>query len=459
MWQITAGINAGYPYLDDVPESPENAVQKPYPLTLWRITPGKNDGYPYFLTEPEPAPPVIVPVHQHAYVQVYDMMTDKEGFARNGIAILQPDSVAVTHIGQGEWSVTLTHPMDAQGRWRYIRERNILKVRGQLFTIMRVEADRHGSGTVTAYAEHITYQLSDPWLFPAAYPVQLLTGQQVLDYMFENLYYHAEAGQKSYAFEGTSDLDFDGVPYVYPAEKGMTALELLMGAGGLIEVKGGYLFRDNFRFSINSRMEGASENAFDIRIGKNMTGVRRTVDVSTFCTYFRGYDNYGSWFAIAWKPTPFMLTQYPHNIIRSQNFSYSQFNFAQLKQDVTAFWRANCRPVISYEIDIAEAQSDPENAFLRGDYRPGNSGRLYDPILGAAVTLTVTETETDGITGRVTRVTVGTSRSFTRPASYPAVIDIDPEPVAGAFRLRDSLGRALVGSDGKKIMRGIDYAG
>jgi hypothetical protein len=77
MWRITAGINDGYPYPDDAANLPESALAPPFPLTLWRITSGKNGGYPYFLTEPEPAPPVIVPVHQHAYVQVYDMMTDK----------------------------------------------------------------------------------------------------------------------------------------------------------------------------------------------------------------------------------------------------------------------------------------------------------------------------------------------------------------------------------------------
>ena len=452
-WFVPSG---GYPdntEFIDVPEQPQSEL----PRSQWRIVAGENNGYPWFDLLPEIPPLNVNPVEQQPYITIYDMDTPKEDFAGNGLAILEPSSAQIFEEQNGPFSVTLTHPIAPDGKWQYIKERNILKVRGQLFTIMTVlhNFTSENSGTVTVTAEHIFYQLADPWIFPILPERDLRTAScaEAIHIGMSEMYYHAEPGQHSYAYSGQSSLVWD-TPYIFPVERGMTFIELLIGSGGITDTKGGELYRDNFYFSIEERMENAKDDAFDIRLGLNLLGIERTIDVTTFCSYFRAYDNFGSWWAVAWKPTDFMLENFPHNIIRSQNFSYSEFDYDRLVQDGMAEFRRNGAPIISYKINLADVRNNPDfkecNEFF--EYKVGNSGRLYDPRLGGSMTLKITGTETDGITGRVTSITIGNTRSFTRSANYPAPVIADPEPQGGLVLVTDSDGVFCYDSDGVQII-------
>ena len=48
-------------------------------------------------------------------------------FSGNGLGAVTPMSCTVTETLNGEWELTLEHPLDAQGKWRRLIEGNILR--------------------------------------------------------------------------------------------------------------------------------------------------------------------------------------------------------------------------------------------------------------------------------------------------------------------------------------------
>ena len=462
-WVISGGVLTN----TNFPEMPQNTYAPEYPILGWRVEAGKNSGFPFFKLAPTVLP-ITVPVEQNQYICIYDMMTDAPLFEGNGLAILRPTKCEITEILNDEYSLTMTHPIDSEGRWRYIKERNIVKALGQLFTIMQVEWHWTGrdSGEVTVFAEHIFYQLGDPWIFPEDYgdsPPQCYDATTVLAIAESGMYYHAEPGQMNYNYDWRGDGETTGTsmtyddPYLYTNDEGRTFLDVIMGSSGILAVKGGELYRDNFYFSIRETMEFAKTDAFDIRLGLNERGITAKVDLSTFCSYFRCIDNFGGWFAWAWKPDTFILTQFPHHVIRSCNITFDEdkYNFDLVGQKATEEFKKNCYPVICYEIDIADVRRNPDYKENNPnfEYRPGNTGRLYDTRLGAGFTIKITETTTDAITGDVIKVVFGARRSFTRSADYPIIIDGAPEIDSAGVAVRDADGAFCYDADGKRIVQ------
>lgn len=459
-------IRDGYLTNTLFPAMPERPYEPEYPMLGWRIKSGVNSGYPYFELAPTLLP-IITPVEQNPYICIYDMKTDKTFFEGNGLAILRPTKCEITEILNGEYSLSMTHPIDAEGRWRFIKEYNIIKALGQLFTILQVEWHWTGRdcGEVTVYAEHIFYQLSDPWIFPENYgdtPPKFEHAQDVLAHAQSVMYYHPlDEGQVNYAFEwqNETDMTYD-TPYVYTNTEGRSFLDVIMGNSGILAAKGGELYRDNFHFSIKPTMENARTDAFDIRLGLNERGITKKVDLSTFCSYFRCVDNFGGWVAWAWNPASFTIAQFPHHVIRSCNVTMSEeeYDFDITDQTATTKFRENCYPVICYEIDLADVRRNPDYAEHNPnfEYRPGNTGRLCDEEAGLNVTIKITETTTDAITGDVIKVTFGSRRSFNRSGDYPVIIGDEPPAPVGEIPLQDADGFFMYDADGYRMVEAMD---
>ena len=208
---------------------------------------------------------------------------------------------------------------------------------------------------------------------------------------------------------------------------GVTPYEMLLGSQGFIAKLGGELYRDNFEMRINQRMYGAQDNAFELSMGYNLTGIKRTVDLTTFCTYLRCYDvsddNYGTWWAVSYDPST-LPRAYPRNVVRSKNFSYDEYREGQLERDGFAFWNQNCAPLVTYELNVKDLKHAPEYKDFVNNYRfkVGDKGRVWDERLSAWVEVEITRTEHDIITGDCVKVVIGTQRSFTRPVGYQPVI-------------------------------------
>lgn len=421
-WNI---IDGGYPFLTTHKTAKTFAFAEPYPTWLWKVvvddeTQAQSEDYPVLLYE---RPIIVTPVHQHPYICVYDMLTPQDGFSSNGQRILTPTSCRVVEELNGAYEITLEHPADGDGAWLQILELNILKVLGQLFTINRIVHSFTGSsGKLTAYATHISYQMADGWVYEAQIDAE--DGQHAIEQIQAATETHNGPERLEYKFTGTSDIE---MPYKAELSE-CTPIAALIGTDSksLINQLGGELYRDNFRFSINTVMEGAQEDAFYIRVGLNLCGIDRDVDYSSFCTYFRATDNYGQTWAVSYVPT----AKFAHNVVRSKTFKYDEPDTDRLAADGMAAFKENSEPKITYRIVIKDLRNNPDYAQFENlnRCRVGDWGWIHDERLGIATKQKVIKTVRDGITGELLEVTLGNfERSLTRPVNRQNVVATDSD--------------------------------
>lgn len=436
---------------DDKTRYPQYALDNSTKDWTFRKSVNVNTGIPFlpFWKYPtyEPPTPEGHEVYENPYLTVYDMETKQDNFDNHGLAILCPTSGRIIEELNGEYSLSFTHPRDTDNKWQYVLEMNVVKALGQLFVIQKVdEVQSGGSGYVSAYAEHITYTLNDKWIFP---PVTIAgyNGQTLIDSIMQQATDLGYDWQTTYDFDITTDLNApEGFRDWYEMSEGVTPYEMLIGGNGFVAKLGGELYRDNFHMSINSRMEGARDNAFELAIGYNLTGIKRTVDLTTFCTYLRGYDisngDYDNWFAVGWDPST-LPRPYPREVVRSTNFYYEHPEYAeegQLVRDTMLFFNQNCAPLVSYELNVVDLRRNPDYKMFSNNYRfkVGDKGRVWDERLKAWLELEITRTEHDIITGDCVKVVIGTQRSFTRPVGYQPVIS-----------------RGMIIPDAEKVLEGV----
>ena len=396
-----------------------------------KIYAGTNDGLPflpfwYYPFGGEPTPQGDL---ENNYICVYDMETQQNGFDNNGLAILEPTQCRVTEELNGGWFLTLTHPKDKLGKWHYILEMNIIKCLGQLFIIRKVTTkNTANSQTVTAYAEHITYHLCDYWLFPGT-SIAGYQGQTLINSILAQMWDVGEEGQTRYTFDITTDLNSDPTfKEWYEMPEGHTPYEMILGSNGFTSLIGGELYRDNFTVKINEHMYGSIDNAFVLHPNLNLKSIEKTVDVQTFCTYFRAYDDRGGWWAVAWDPTT-LPRAYPHNVVRSQNFTFDvedeYYDFNMLIRKGADYFGRYGAPLISFRIAVQDLKRHPEYKEFTNNYRfkVGDIGKVWDAEAERYYELEITKTVKDGITGECIEVVIGTERSFTRPQGYPVTLD------------------------------------
>lgn len=447
-------------------EAPEDQQ----PIWAFRQDDFVNLGYPYLILVPDLVRITFNPVKQREYICVYDMHSEKAAFLTNGLAILSPTEAKIHEIINGEYSLTLKHPMDALGKWRYIRESNIIKCCGQLFTIKRVEWEHSSehAGSVLAYCEHIFYQLSDTWIYASdnkdcpsfAYCISAMNS-------IMNRYVTLDApGSYRYDYQWSSDWEWGAANTwtLFVDGSGQTPVEKFIGSGGIIDQKGGELFRDNFYFSINQRMENAEDNAFDIRFGENMEGLRRTIDTSTLGLHLRLECDQIGWVAVSYTSDAFPFFQFPHNVARSVKITYDddfmtnenltyQDRIERMLSDMMSLFKSTATPIICYELSVKDLVNVYPELTNHYKFRVGNTGTVYDTLFAGQVTLKITETEIDGITGECTRVVIGSKNSFTRGVGYPLELNTAPSSRTYELPLHDSLGQLLFDSREKQMMR------
>lgn len=464
------GVDGDYPTNPEFIDLPKVLEDQPYAIWAFQQDDLINLGYPYHFLVPDLEKITLNPVKQRDYICVYDMHSEKVDFMKNGLAILSPTEARIHEVINGEYSLTLTHPMDDLGKWRYIRESNIIKCCGQLFTIKRVEWEHSSehAGSLTAYCEHIFYQLSDTWIYasdnqdcPAfAYCVSAMNS-------IMNRYVTLDApGSYRYDFQWSSDWEWGASNSwtLFIDGSGQTPVEKFIGSGGIIDQKGGELFRDNFYFSINQRMEGAKDNAFDIRFGENMEGLRRTIDTSTLALHLRLECDKIGWVAVSYTSDAFPFFQFPHNVVRSVKITYDddfmtnenltyQDRLDRMYLDLMSLFKSTATPIICYELEVKDLVNVFPDLTNHYKYKVGNTGTVYDTLLAGQVTLKITETEIDGITGECTRIVIGSKNSFTRGAGYPLELSTSPASRTYELPIYDSRGQLLYDSRGKQIKR------
>ena len=426
-----------------------------------------NGGYPYIPKMIDLPRLELRPVEQSPYISLFDIGTRQDEFEGNGIAILTPSECTTDETLNGAWTFSMQHPLDPDGKWQEIKLRNLVRIDGQLFTILTVDVQfRNNSGYLTCTGEHIWYQLGDGWIFPGDI-ISGATGEAfITNVKARTETFGTDMASMVYDFTGHSDI-VPTAPIVKDCAEGCTAIDALIGSGGLVDQSdSGYaeLYRDNFYYSINNRMEGAIDNAFDIRIGRDLRGIRRTFDTTQFVSYFGCYDKWGNYFAVSWVLNQFMARNFPHHIVRTKTFSDDgldvwEFGFTPLIAKGMAFFRRNCKPIISYEIDLEDVRNNPDFSIVMHTdrFRVGDSGTVYDERLGGNLTVKISGITYDAIRNKVVKVTIGDQLHFSAPAA--STVDIEPEVVGGRMHVIDPDGAFCIDPDGKQIIQEVRVNG
>ena len=201
---------------------------------------------------------------------------------KNGDMTLLPTEAYVHAVLNGSWEAHLEHPIDPDGRWRYLTEDNVVKMPSfngeQLFRIRRKEKKDSG---ISCDMEPIFYDaIGDCWLDDVR-PTKK-NGQQALDMMLApNSKYH-----------GRSNITRTATAYY----QYKNFLEALNGddANSFISRWGGEILFDNFEVVVNERVGG--DYGVELRYGKNIPedGLTEETDTSGVVTriYPKSYNGH-----------------------------------------------------------------------------------------------------------------------------------------------------------------------
>ena len=213
-------------------------------------------------------------------IQLYK--PDNTDYTRNGDMTLMPTSAQVHVILNGAWEASLEHPIDAEGRWKYIAEDAVVKMPSfngeQLFRIKQTEKKDSG---VSAVLEPIFYDSMDDCFLTDVRPTNK-NGQEALDLM--------TAPNSKYL--GSSNIKKASTAYY----EYKNLMEAINGDddNSFINRWGGEILFDNFNVIINDRAGG--DYGVELRYGKNIPqdGLTETVDTREVVTriYPKAYNGH-----------------------------------------------------------------------------------------------------------------------------------------------------------------------
>lgn len=206
-------------------------------------------------------------------IQIYKAFNTDQ--TRNGDMVLMP-SAATTHaVLNGSWSAELTHPIDPEGRWKYIEEEAIVEMPSfngkQLY---RIRSKKKTASTVQATMEPVFFDAIDDCWLEDVRPTNK-TGQEALDIMLES----------NPKYSAQSDIDKLGTAY-YEYQNFMEALNSNQD-NSFINRWGGEILFDNYKIIVNSRV--GEDRGVEIRYGKNIKKDGISEEVSTGNTVTRIY--------------------------------------------------------------------------------------------------------------------------------------------------------------------------
>lgn len=201
-------------------------------------------------------------------IQVY--RAGNERFDMNGDKTLMPTVCKVSSELNGAWSLELSHPIDPDGRWKYIEEEGVLAVPTfmggkQLFQIDKLIKSQKG---VSATAYPIFFDSANDCFLLDTRPT-MKNGQEALDIMM--------AGSK---YSGESDITTGSTAYF--ERKNLMAAINGEEDPTFIDRWGGEILYDNYKIIINKRVGG--DYGLSVRYGKNMRSVEYNVDLSDVVT-------------------------------------------------------------------------------------------------------------------------------------------------------------------------------
>lgn len=211
-------------------------------------------------------------------IQIYSV--NNTNYENNGDITLLPSAATVHVILNGAWTAQLSHPIDSEGRWKYIVEEAVIKMPSfndnQLFRIKKVQKLDSG---VTASMEPIFYDAMNDCFLTDIRPTGQ-NGQSALNSMLS----------PNNKYIARSDISKSTTAYY----QYVNFIEALNGDidQSFIKRWGGEILFDNFTVIVNERVGGDYNT--EIRYGKNIPkdGMEYDVDIQDVVTriYPKAYN-------------------------------------------------------------------------------------------------------------------------------------------------------------------------
>lgn len=203
-------------------------------------------------------------------IQIYK--PENTGYEKNGDMPLLPTTATVHAVLNGEWEVTLEHPIDEDGRWKYIIEDAVVKMPSfngdQLFRVKRKEKSDDG---ITAEMQPIFMDAKDDCFLKDVRPTEK-TGQQALDMMTEpNKKYSARS-------------NITNISTAYYQTKNLIEAISAEDENSFINRWGGEVIYDNYTIVINDR--AGDDYGYEVLYGKNIpeNGISEEIETRDIVT-------------------------------------------------------------------------------------------------------------------------------------------------------------------------------
>lgn len=295
-------------------------------------------------------------------IQIYK--PENTNFEANGDMPLLPEKALVHATLNGAWNLELQHPIDGEGRWKYITEEAVVKVPSfngeQLFRIKHTEKAETG---VTATAEPIFMDAREDCFLEDIRPTNK-TGQEALDLML--------APNRKYSAK--SDITVRSTAH-YEYKNFIEALNSNED-NSFINRWGGEIFFNNYEIIANKKQ--GNDYGVQILYGKNIKkdGIHEEVDTREVVTriFPKAYNGYKSTNPVDSE----LINKYPTVKIATMTF-----DDVKMQQDASEEDRAN-------GIIICETQKELDEALeekCRQQYENG----IDKPKLSMSVEIVLLE--------------------------------------------------------------------
>lgn len=250
-------------------------------------------------------------------IQIYK--PENTDYKHNGDMTLLPDEATIHVILNGEWTATLEHPIDPEGRWKYIVDNTVVKMPSfngeQLFRVKNKE--KKDSGVSVDLTPVFLDAKNDCFLVDIR-PTDK-NGQEALDLMtVPNARYTAK-----------SDIKTVSTAYYQT----MNLIEAINGNNdnSFVNRWGGEIIYDNYTVTINERAGG--DYGVQVLYGKNIVkdGFSESVDMTDVATRIvpKSYNGYMIEGEEPWIDSP-LIEKYP-----TVHYGVMTFEDVKMREDAS----------------------------------------------------------------------------------------------------------------------------
>lgn len=270
-------------------------------------------------------------------IQIYS--PENKDYEHNGDMTLMPEEAEIHVILNGEWTATIEHPIDDEGRWKYITDNAVVKMPSfngeQLFRIQNKEKSDSG---VSAELTPIFLDAKEDCFLVDVRPTEK-SGQEALDIM--------TAPNKTYIAKS----DIKKTSTAYYQTKNL--IEAINGNDDNAFTKrwGGEILYNNYEVIVNERV--GADRGVRVVYGKNIVkdGFSETIDMTDVVTRIvpKAYNGYMIEGEAPWADSP-EIEKYP-----TAHYGVITFDDVKMRADATEDDETNGVTVCDTQEEIEKA--------------------------------------------------------------------------------------------------------